>query len=139
MPKSQKIYQEVVQNGIVCDNPQSTENGFRNCFANLNNVRTDIFNNEMKHCSDNAYEEILAMCNTTDRDLQVGLIDYHEVFDRIKALKRKKAGGHDKIQNEYLLFGGNILIRTLMSLFTMIVKQGFVPGEFLDTAVQRRQ
>ncbi|VDI17636.1 Hypothetical predicted protein, partial [Mytilus galloprovincialis] len=83
-----------------------------------------------KQFIDSAYSEILNTCCNSNENLPGGVINESEVRDIVKSLMRKKASGHDKIQNEHLIYGGEVLIRCLTSFVNLIVKKGRVPYDW---------
>ena len=56
-----------------------------------------------------------------------GIITEAEISDIVKLLKRRKAGGHDRIQHEHLLHGGKYVIKVITKLFNHVVKKGRIP------------
>ena len=47
-----------------------------------------------------------------------------------KQLKRRKAGSHDNIQNEHLIFGGDKYVKCVTTLFNIIIKQGSIQNDW---------
>ncbi len=75
-------------------------------------------------------EQKLTCANDEQALLPGGIITEGEIWDIIKDLKKRKACGPDKIQNEHLFYGGKIIARTLAFLFNNIVLQTRVPKQW---------
>ncbi|CAC5405418.1 unnamed protein product [Mytilus coruscus] len=110
-PSTSRIYPEIIHNGDTCNNPESIANAFMDYFSNLCTMdNTDTFDTSKKLFIDSAYSEILKTCCNSNENLPGGVINECEVRDIVKSLMRKKASGHDKIQNEHLIYGGEVVI-----------------------------
>ncbi|CAG2248802.1 unnamed protein product [Mytilus edulis] len=130
-PSTSRIYPEIIHNGDTCNDPESIANAFMDYFSNICTTdNTDTFDTSKKQFIDSAYSEILNTCCNSNENLPGGVIKESEVRDIVKSLMRKKASGHDKIQNEHLIYGGEVLIRCLTSFFNLIVKKGRVPYDW---------
>ena len=55
-----------------------------------------------------------------------------EVIKSVKQLKSNKAGGPDKIINEFLIHGRQILVPTICKLFNKIYDMGYFPEEWAE-------
>ena len=55
-----------------------------------------------------------------------------EVIKSVKQLKSNKAGGPDKIINEFLIHGRQILVPTICKLFNKIYDMSYFPEEWAE-------
>ncbi|CAC5395585.1 unnamed protein product [Mytilus coruscus] len=110
-PSASRIYPEIIHNGDTSNNPESIAYAFMDYFSNLCTTdNTETFDTSKKLFNDSAYSEILKTCCNSTENLPGGVINECEVRDIVKSLMHKKASGHDKIQNEHLIYGGEAVI-----------------------------
>jgi hypothetical protein len=57
-------------------------------------------------------------------------VTYEEVRSAIKKLKKQKAPGYDRIQNEHILYGGDNLVKLLAKMFNAILKLEYIPSQW---------
>ena len=70
-----------------------------------------------------AYKKFKSNCeNDTDIYLPGGQFVEEGIVDAIKQLKRRKACGNDKVQNEYVIYGGPKTVKCLTVCFNLLVK-----------------
>ncbi|CAG2254224.1 unnamed protein product [Mytilus edulis] len=126
---SSKIYPEIIQDDNICNTPESIANAFMDYFSKLYQPDSDeMYDNDTRQQIELDYNKILKSCYEQNVYLPGGIIKESEVDGIIKLLKRRKASGHDKIQHEHLLYGGNTLVRCLTSLFNLVVSKGRIPN-----------
>ncbi|CAC5361719.1 unnamed protein product [Mytilus coruscus] len=108
---SSKIYPEIIQDGNICNTPESIANAFMDYFSKLYQPDSDeVYDNDTKQQIELDYNKILKSCYEQNVYLPGGIIQESGVDGIIKLLKRRKASGYDKIQHEHLLYGGNTLV-----------------------------
>lgn len=108
-------------NEIILDNThyrdENIANGFRSFFQN-------VFSNE--HVTKDTDRDVIngasnfAKTECTD-PLLTATVCPREVKTAINTLKKCKAPGIDNIHNEHILFGGEVIIRSLTTLFNSIL------------------
>ena len=54
-------------------------------------------------------------------------ISIEDMTKQLKTLKKRKAPGIDKVQNEHLIYGGRTLLQCLSNLFSAILTYSYVP------------
>ena len=99
-------------NSTIIRDPKDITNTFADYFADLykseETATTEHFNN-----IDDPY---------LDTD-----IDFNEVDKAIRQLNNNKAPGHDNIQAEHIKYGGQLLIKQLVSLYNLIIQNSYLP------------
>lgn len=103
MKKSKKTSNctEISYNGHNAKNPERIANVFAEYFTDLYSFCDE---------SDNLDEDHTQHSNQLNLSSQISVDD---ITKQLKSLKKRKAPGIDKVQNEHLIYGG----RTLLSVF----------------------
>ena len=55
-------------------------------------------------------------------------VDIADIIQAVKTLKKKKAPGIDKVQNEHIIYGGRTLYLCICNLFNAIIRVNYNPG-----------
>ena len=55
-------------------------------------------------------------------------VDVEDIIQAVKTLKKKKAPGIDKIQNEHIIYGGRTLYMCICNLYNAIIRVNYIPG-----------
>lgn len=104
-PKRVRICQEIKHNDKVHESPETICEAFADFYQNLYSSlsQDDDFDPETFADVTTDYKKFKSKCeNDTDIYLPGGQFIEDEIVDAIKQLKRRKACGIDKVQNEHL-------------------------------------
>ena len=106
---------ELNYNEYKAETPQNIANTFASYFKDLYSFNDD--------------EDVLAEDPLLQQDLLTlpKVISIDDIFKQLKKLKKRKAPGIDKIQNEHLIYGGRTLHQCLSNLFSAMLKYSYVP------------
>ena len=125
-PQTSRIYPKIIYNDTVCSTPQSVADAFADFYHTIyKHSEHPSFMEDVKDDIESTFEDILNSVNK--KDIIGGEITEQELNDISKLLKKRKAGGHDKLSNEHLLYGGQIVVKCLTRLFNLIVNIGRTP------------
>ena len=130
-PRASKVYPEIIHKNTNNNNTESIAGAFADYFYELYQPnKDDIFDTSALENIKRLYSEITNECNDKPNQLPGGVITENEIRTIIKQLKRRKAGSHDNIQNEYLIFGGDKVVKCVTTLFDIIIKQEIIPNDW---------
>ncbi len=127
-PRQQKTVSQIID-PINNDKMVEDKNDIKYCLSShfgsigsdstISSERQELYNNiilERQRCND---ENTLSVVFTRD-----------SISETLKSLKSGKASGVDEIPNEFLKYGGDIMIKSLTDLFTAIADIEVIPDDW---------
>lgn len=127
-PRNLSSYPEMEFNGILYDNPDEITKCFACHFQNIfNPVNCNDFDDDFFHFIEKSYEDLQSFSRSNNDNLPGGHITGKEIIEIVKDLKRRKAPGLDRIQNEHVIYSGPTLANCIAYLFNGIINAGQIP------------
>ena len=90
---------------------------------------TNNYDNEHKIFIENELKTLLMKSHENYKEILDGGISETEVKCAVKSLKLKKSTGFDCVANEHILYGGDVLINHLVTLFNLFMHYEHIPLE----------
>ena len=121
---------EIIQNEHIVSTPEEVLSSFGNFYSILydDGQTSSEFDSSFKQHIDDEYQIILTNSyNDPPCDLLENKIECETLKSFIKNLKKLKAPGWDKIQNEHIIYGGTPILQMLLHLFNNIVDKEYTP------------
>ena len=113
------------------NNPEAIAGVFADYFQNfINRIKVIPLTIQHQKISNNFILISLKHVKTSLINYLVALSIRMKLERLYKQLKRRKAGSHDNIQNEHLIFGGDKYVKCVTTLFNIIIKQGSIQNDW---------
>ncbi|MFI0416588.1 MAG: hypothetical protein ACH255_20920, partial [Candidatus Thiodiazotropha sp.] len=106
---------EISYHGHTAKNPEGIANVFAEYFADLYSFCDESENLDNEHTQHS---------NQLNLSAQISVDD---ITKQLKSLKKRKAPGIDKVQNEHLIYGGRTLFQCLSVLYSSMLTQNYIP------------
>ena len=119
--------------GNVYRDPSEIVRGWGQYFSKLySDTKRDHYDVEFETQVEEKVRSIVEEFPSSCQDRDTACISIDEVIKAVKSLKKKKACGQDKINNERLIYGGPVLYEHLANFFSDMYKYGSVPNSLKE-------
>ena len=123
------IYPEIEFDGKSYDDPSSISSAFANHLYDVYNPKeNDSFDSQFFHDIENSYTNLETIFSSSPETFPGGAVTVDEISHILRDLKRRKAPGLDRIQNEHFIYGGIQLSKCISHLFNAVIKIGRIPS-----------
>lgn len=120
--RSEKFITEIEIENKTLREPSDISTAFSNYYSKVLTPKTLPTYNTAYHARlKDTVNEFLNSNDYSEDDILTSEVGFIELVDIVKHLNKWKAPGHDKIVNGHLIHGGEVLIKYLQKLFTMIL------------------
>ena len=127
-PRTSRIYPAIEHKGKLFEDPPGVSNAFAKYFWDIYNPGEDTsYDSDFFATVESTYSD-LKHAHSLSTDFPVGHVSVDEIQTIIRGLKRRKAPGLDRVQNEHYIYGGIHLAKCITHLFNAILTVGCIPS-----------
>lgn len=119
-----------ISSGEVLTNCNAIRDAWKDYFQKLYTPDvTNQYDEEFRKVVEERLPEMVKESYESNENL-LSHVSQKEIDIIIKNLKCKKSPGHDRITNEHLKYGGDVLCQCIVKLFQLIAKYEYIPQNF---------